>query len=185
MHDHNGRGAWPAVEWSAPRFGLLGVEVKAWRNDGKKILVCAQRGIGSIGRASPAGWEHKVAADLRGQLGVQVVVRPHPGDNDPTIPLERDLDGARACVIWASGAGVKALVEGIPVFYGCPWWICSYGARRYQGAGSLVAPIENDSQRAVALERMAWAQWTVGEIESGEPFRRLVEMPYPKTEAVA
>jgi len=182
LGDHNGRGAWPA---GAGRFEQLGVEVKAWRVEQGKVLVCAQRGIGSPGRGSPPSWADQVAREIRAQLDVPVVVRPHPGDRDPEIPLEQDLAGARACVIWASGAGVKALVEGVPVFYACPWWVCSLGARRYCGAGSLLMPIRNDVQRAAALERMAWAQWTCEEISSGLPFKLLLELPVPKMEAAA
>lgn len=182
LHDHNGRGAWP--NFGTPRFPMLEVEVQDWRQGGAKVLVCAQRGVGSPGRASPPGWAERVAEEIRAALRVPVVVRPHPGDNDPAIPLEQDLATASACVIWASGAGVKALVLGVPVFYACPWWICAAAARRYQGPHSLVMPIKNDIQRASALEAMAWAQWTVDEISSGAPFRRLLALSYPGREAV-
>lgn len=187
LGDHNGRGRAPLPESdclpAVARFSQLGVEVKPWRDGGSKVLVCAQRGIGSPGRASPPNWAESVARDIRAALRVPVVIRPHPGDNDPEIPLEKDLETASACVIWASGAGVKALVEGVPVFYACPWWICAGGARRYQGPHSLVMPVRNDVQRLAALEAMAWAQWTVDEISSGEPFRRLLELTYPRREA--
>jgi hypothetical protein len=182
LKDHNGRGAWPS---GSGRFEHLGVEVKPWREEGRKVLVCAQRGIGSPGRGSPPGWHDQVAREIRAFMGVPVVVRLHPGDDEPRIKLEEDLDGAVACVIWASGAGVKALVEGVPVFYACPWWVSSFGARRYFGAASLSTPIRNDIQRAAALERMAWAQWTCDEISSGEPFKRLLALPYPKEQVAA
>jgi hypothetical protein len=64
----------------------------------------------------------------------------------------------------------------VPAFHACPWWVCAVGARRYECAGSLLTPIRNDAQRAAALERMAWAQWTCDEIASGEPFVRLLEL---------
>jgi hypothetical protein len=179
LGDHCGRGRWPTETSFAAggsRFGQLAIEVKPWRDQGSKILVCAQRGIGSPGRASPPGWHDQVARDIRAQLNVPVVVRSHPGDNDPRVSLEEDLAGAAACVVWSSGAGVKALVEGVPVFYACPWWICSAAARRYDGPKSLHFPVRNDLQRAAALERMAWAQWSCDEIASGEPFRRLLEL---------
>lgn len=192
LHDHNGRGAWPTSETAlaalagaaliSPRFSMLGVEVKPWRTEGRKVLVCAQRGIGSPGRASPPGWAERTAHEIRAQLGVPVWIRPHPGDHDPVVPLEKDLEDAVACVIWASGAGVKALVQGVPVFHACPWWVAAIGARRYAGPQSLSFAVRNDVQRAAALERMAWAQWTCDEIASGEPFRRLLAMPYPKEE---
>lgn len=193
LGDHNGRGAWPsanlgpgpAFDLGRGRFAQLEVQVKPWRETGRKVLVCAQRGIGSPGRASPPGWHDKVAGELRGVLGVRVQIRQHPGDNDPSTPLEQDLEDAVACVVWASGAGVKALVEGVPVFHACPWWICAVGARYYAGPASLLTPVRNDLQRAIALEQMAWAQWTCNEIASGEPFRRLLELEYPRAKAAA
>jgi hypothetical protein len=107
------------------RWAALGVELKPWRLGGTKYLVAGQRGIGSPGRASPPGWHDQVAADIRAQLKARVQVRTHPGDNEPVVPLERDLEGAIALVVWASGAGVKALIEGYPVAYACQWWICA------------------------------------------------------------
>lgn len=189
LGDHNGRGHWywpyaHVGEFAcAPRFQGLGVALKPWRERGRKILVCGQRGIGLPGRASPPGWHDQVGAELRAHTGVPVHIRQHPGDKDPAVPLEQDLADAVACVIWASGAGVKALVEGVPVFYACPWWVCAEGARRYEGPQSLQFPVKNDFQRIFALERMAWAQWTVEEIASGEAFRRLLELHRAKAAA--
>lgn len=191
LHDHNGRGVWPGprrelvdgrlICCDESRFEDLGVKVKPWREGGRKVVVCAQRGVGSPGRASPLEWAERTADALARLLKIPVVVRKHPGDDEPRVRLEDDLEGAQACVIWASGAGVKALVEGVPVFYACPWWICGAGARRYDGPAALLTPVRDDVQRAVALERMAWGQWTCDEIASGDPFRRLLEMPYPHT----
>lgn len=194
LRDHNGRGGWPwPRSWTdeeraalpASRFAALGVELKPWRTGGRKILVCAQRGIGSPGRASPVNWDVKMAEQLRAALKAPVVVRKHPGDNEPKVSLERDLEDVFACVIWASGAGIKALVEGVPVFYACPWWVCAKSARRYSGPNCLTFPSQNDELRLASLERMAWAQWTVDEIATSEPFRKLLALPYPKEEAAA
>jgi hypothetical protein len=77
-------------------------------------------------------------------------------------------------VIWSSGAGVQALVAGIPVIYQAPHWICE-GA-----ADDALEVVERNPlgvtpiSREAALQRMAWAQWSLAEIASGEPFRRLL-----------
>lgn len=197
LHDHNGRGAWPysdpAVSPDPSRWEELGIELKPWRTGGVKFLVAGQRGIGSPGRASPNGWHDQVAAQIRSQLKARAQVRTHPGDNQPEVPLEKDLEGAIAIVIWASGAGIKAMIEGYPVAYACPWWICAEAATRYQSpqdlVGILIAIAADrslagmDAARLRALQRMAWAQWTVDEIATGEPFRRLLELPYSRAAA--
>ena len=86
------------------------------------------------------------------------------------VKLEDDLRDAWACITWGSGAALKALTLGIPVFHGMPNWI---------GAGAALpmhADLEHPARgdRLPAFRRLAWAMWNLQEIESGEPFRRLL-----------
>lgn len=151
------------------RFSRLGFEVQPWRNvETGHMLVCGQRGIGSSVMASPPQWAEKMAATLGKRW--QVKLRPHPGNHAPKVPIERDLAGARACVVWSSNAGVRALVEGYPVVYQAPHWICAEGGCRGVNAVGF-----GDVSRTAALQRMAHGQWSVAEIEKGEPFARLLE----------
>jgi hypothetical protein len=155
-HGHNGSGWFPVGD--EDRFSKLGFEVKPWRTceDGY-TLVCAQRGIGSWLMASPPQWAEKFAKKLQ-QAGRQVKVRSHPGNFAPKTPLLDDLAGAAAVAIWSSGAGVRALVEGVPVHHAAPHWIC-------EGWKLL--------DREPALNRMSHGQWHHEEIATGEPFARM------------
>lgn len=171
-HGHNGSGVWP--EGGPERWRALGIELKPWRADGGHILVCGQRGIGSPTMASPPDWHEHIAARIRKLTKRPVRVRPHPGNNAPKRPLTEDLAGAWAVVVWSSGSGVKALTAGIPAFYDAPHWICAGAAVRVRDA-DYAAPKCDDAARLSALERMAWAQWTVAELQSGEPFRMLLK----------
>lgn len=169
---HNGSGFWKAGDGS--RWAALGIGLKSWRTDGKHILVCGQRGIGAPAMASPHGWHDEVAARLRKITQRPIKIRLHPGNNAPKVPLEEDLAEAYAVVIWSSSAGVKALVDGIPVFYDAPHWICERAGKK--GIAEIEAepsPYRNEF-RIGAVENMAWAQWTVAEIATGEPFIRLL-----------
>lgn len=150
------------------RLSELGVDIQSWRS-GEHVLVCGQRGIGSRQMASPPGWHTVAAAQLR-NCGRPVRIRAHPGNFAPKVTLEDDLANAYACVIWSSGAGVKALAMGVPVFYAAPHWICEEGALR---PGFLGSPCRDDGKRLSALRKMARSQFTVAEIERGEPFARL------------
>lgn len=154
---HNGAGWFPFQ--GDLRFPKLGFELKdpVVRPEGY-LLVIGQRGIGSKLMASPTLWGEKQMAGLK---GVNARLRPHPGNFKPKVPLEHELAHARAVRIWSSSAGVRALVEGLPVSYCAPHWIC--GADPVYGALS----------REVALERMAHGQWAVEEITAGEPFARM------------
>lgn len=150
------------------RFSLLGFEPQPWQHvEAGHMLVCGQRGIGSPVMASPPQWAEKMAKTLEKRWPTKV--RLHPGNHAPKVPIEQDLAGARACVVWSSNAGVRALVAGYPVVYHSPHWICAEGACR--GVNVLGF---GDASRAAALQRMAHSQWSVAEIESGEPFARLL-----------
>ncbi len=142
------------------RFDKLGFKLKPWKDDAKGYwLVCSQRGIGSSLMASPPQWAEKMAVKMRA-AGREVLIRQHPGENKPKTRLEDDLKGAHACAIWSSGAGVRALVEGVPVYHSAPRWICA-------GAGP--------NCREEVLNRMAWNQWHYDEIATGAPIARLLE----------
>jgi hypothetical protein len=150
-HQHNGAGWFPIG--SEDRFPALGFALKdpVVRPEGYLLLI-GQRGIGSKLMASPALWGEKALAGL---MGRNAKLRAHPGNFKPKVPLEVDLAGARLVHIWSSSAGVRARVEGLPVSYSAPHWICA------------------GDDRAAALEHMAHGQWSVEEIAAGEPFARM------------
>lgn len=156
---------------SEDRLSALGVELKSWR-EGEHILVCAQRGIGSRIMRSPNNWHGNAAVRLAQLTKRPIRLRLHPGNQPPKIPLEDDLRDAHACVIWSSGSGVKALSLGVPVFFDAPRWICEGAALRSWG---METPCRDDDRRLEAFQRMAHCQFTVDEIGSGLPFRRILE----------
>jgi hypothetical protein len=158
-HGHCGSGWFPIGD--EDRFTPLGFGLRDWHDKPHgHWLVCGQRGIGSRLMASPAQWGEKTTATLKRE-GKLVKFRPHPGNFVARTPLIEDLRTARVCVVWSSGAGVRALVEGIPVQTHAPRWIC---------AGA------NEHTRERELQRMAHGQWRVEEVASGEPFARMKAM---------
>lgn len=143
---HNTAGRFPIG--GTERFDRLGVELAPWRTGGERVVL-PQRGIGPAGVAMPRDWP----AQQRGR------VRRHPGTG-ACIPLEQDLAAAGEVVTWGSGAAVKALMWGIRVESHMPNWIGEQD--------------NTDAGRLEMLRRLAWAQWTLTEIEGGEPFERLL-----------
>lgn len=157
---HNGLGKWP--NGGPERWESLGIDVKPWRDSGE-CVVLAQRGIGERGIAQPHEWIGRVRSLGR--------LRAHPGKN-PAKPLEQDLSKAGSVVTWGSAAAIKALVWGIPVFYGLKGWI---GALASRPVAEIGKPKKDDADRLAMLQRLAWAQWSIGEIRSGEAFARVLE----------
>jgi hypothetical protein len=172
---HNGAGTFPTSTDPA-RWLQLGVELKRWRQDGKHILVCGQRGIGSRDMASPHAWHQKAAERIRTMTKRPVKIRPHPGQDGRGTPLSHDLKNAWAVVIWSSAAGVHSLVQGIPVFYAAPHWICEKAALPFAAFGKYIeSPLCDDAIRQAAMVHMAHGQWAYKEIATGEPLKGVIE----------
>lgn len=131
------------------RWDSLGVYLNPWRKSGETVIL-AQRGIGSPPTAMPAGW-HKT---VKGRL------RKHPGRNKDAKPLNEDLFSAGKVITWGSGAAILALIMGIPVESHMPNWIGEQD--------------NTDEGRLAMFRRLAWAQWTLDEIQDGTAFARLL-----------
>ena len=158
VHGHNGSG-WSPIG-AEDRFSELRIPLKEWRvgNGGYK-LVCGQRGIGSRTMRSPHGWAEALAAKFR-KANEHHKLRLHPGNFAPKVPLTDDLRGAKSCHVWSSAAGVMALVEGVEVQHYAPHWVCEGGS--------------SELGRLMALHKMSHNQWHFHEIETGEPFARII-----------
>lgn len=165
---HNGAG-WHYTG-DHDRLTSLGVEIKPWRENGRHVLVLPQRSIGPEGVAMPRGWAEDVVSRLKRITDRPIRVRPHPGLNRYSVPLEPDLEDCWAAVTWGSGAGIKAIAAGIPVLHEFERWIGADAARF--GIEDIEQPWIGD--RSPMLHRLSWAQWRRSEIEAGEPFKWLL-----------
>ncbi len=115
--------------------------------------------------AMPKNWTEQTKGRMQAQKRY-VRVRKHPGTTKNGQPLEHALKDVHMCVTWGSGAGVKSIVAGVPVYYELPGWIGAAAATR-----DINKPYLGD--RSVMLTRLAWAQWRISEIETGEPLDNL------------
>lgn len=148
---HNTAGMFPVGDDA--RWDRLGVELSPWRREGETVIL-PQRGIGSPPTAMPRGWPQDAYRRHGGRI------RPHPGTK-PCKPLKSDLDNAGRVVTWGSGAAIQALMMGIPVISEMPSWI---GGQ------------DNTNEGRLAMFRgLAWAQWTLDEIQDGSAFARLID----------
>jgi hypothetical protein len=128
------------------RWDALGIELAPWRTEGETVLI-AQRGIGAAPTAMPSGWAERAQRSHGGRI------RRHPGRH-PAKPLADDLARCGRVVTWGSGAAVQALMWGIPVVSEMPDWIAGQD--------------NTDASRLAMFRRLAWGQWRMAEIESGE-----------------
>lgn len=166
--EHNGGGWIPYADLD--RLEALQINFKPYRTDGEHILVCPSRGFGSKKMRQPINWTHEIVQELRNYTTRPIYVREHPGNwkqNNNHLSLAEDLDHAWACVIWNSGAGIHSLMQGIPVICCADYWIL-------KDIASDIQFIENPAMldRYHAFNKLAWSQWSIDEIVSGEPFIR-------------
>lgn len=147
---HNTAGRFPVGD--PGRWDALDVDLQPWRRSGETVIL-PSRGIGAPGHAMPAGWGEVAARRYKARL------RPHPGRGEG-VPLAEDLAHAGSVVTWGSGAAILALTWGIPVLSHMPHWIGEQD--------------NTDEGRLAMFRRLAWAQWRIEEIASGEPFARLL-----------
>jgi hypothetical protein len=162
---HNGAGRYHPLPHA--RFDF---QPMPWRRDGREILILPQRGIGSPGVAMPGTWLQNVKHRLAGITKRPIRVRAHPGNRE-CVDLADDLADAWACVTWGSGAGIKALMAGVPVFHDMPLWIGGLAAHRL--ADDIEQPYRGS--RDDLIRALSWAQWKSSEIQSGEAFRHLLQ----------
>jgi len=155
---HCGAGTWP--DGGAERWDSWNVELEPWRKPGRNTLVLAQRGIGEIGIAAPHDWAQIIAPAVHGRI------RSHPGATPASVSLRDDLADIHRVVTWASGAALLALLMGVPVYYGLSKWIGAPAGRPVSQFSSGEA-LRDDAARLAMFRRLAWAQWTAEEIESG------------------
>jgi hypothetical protein len=157
------------------RLRQLSVALQPWRHgQGSYILVCPNRSFGIPGRMMPIDWVDRIAHALKKAFSIPVKIRKHPENGLPKTPLQRDLDDAAVVVIWSSSVGVHALHQGIPVVCCAPDWICKPATYDPRAVLEDIAQDITIEARDRALGRMAWAQWTCEEIESGLPFGYLL-----------
>ena len=148
---HNTAGRFPVG--GPERWDSLNIDLAPWRTEGETVIL-PQRGIGPPQVAMPRHWPRQAQRQHGGR------VRPHPGTG-PCIPLQQDLATAGRVVTWGSGAAIKALAMGIPVTSDMPGWIGEQD--------------NTDAGRLAMFRRLAWAQWRLDEIATGEPFARLLQ----------
>lgn len=168
---HNGSGVTPTG--GTERLERLGLKFQDWK-EGTHILVADQRGIGATAMRSPFQFGQKMVTHLGKITARRVVYRPHPGRVLPPSvlpPLEQQMRGAHAVVVWASNVATTALLQGIPVFYCAPYITLKLAAK--SGVKGIESPWRGD--RIPAFTKLSWSQWSLPEVASGEAFKRIIE----------
>ena len=172
----NGRADFRNKGMPPDRWRKLGVELKPWRK-GSHIVLCGQvPWDGSIDHIDYMKWLQDTVDVLRATNRL-VVFRPHPkarlnpipGFDYSTEPLLTDLQNAHCVVACNSNACVEGVIEGVPAIVtdegSMVWSIASHSL------GEVDSPKMEDREQWAS--DLAYAQWTLDEMRSGETWAHL------------
>jgi hypothetical protein len=164
---HNGSGYTP---YAGPeRWARMEIDLHAWRKTGDWILLCGQRGLGAPGMAMPKSFMGEVREMLQTTTGRHIEMRDPPALHQNQRPLKELWPLLSAVVVWTSNMATVSLINGVPAYYMGPHHIMAGAATN--GVDKILEPTYPD--REAAFRRLAWAQWTREEIESGEALKWL------------
>jgi hypothetical protein len=186
------KGAFFSVGNDITRANSLGLVLRSWRTQGDHILVCGQhdRSLQWQHMPNASQWFSEIITELRKYTDRKIVVRPHP--RCPIVPVEQQFknvikqppmkragtyddydirfDNAHAVISWTSNPGIRAVINGYPVFTGPT-------SLAYPVANHNLADIEMPQMfdRQQWLNDIAWTEFTIQEIAQGLPLKHLTE----------
>lgn len=149
--------------------------VQPWRTDGEYVLVMGQVPADmSVQRIDFKAWARSTMARLRELTDLPVLFRPHPSRVD-TMGLRPQLLGdlgdalAKAAVVvtYNSNSGVDSVLAGVPTI------ALDAGSMAWPVAAHEFTMSPPTLPREPWLHRLAWCQWTLDEIASGEAWETI------------
>lgn len=174
----NGRADFRNKGMPDDRFKALGLNVKPWREDGRHILLCGQvPWDASVDHIDYGQWLHSVVGEIQERTARHIRFRPHPavkmgrlsGCEYSTRHIMEDFKDAWAVVAYNSNSAVEAVIEGIPGFS------FDKGSMALPVVSQSLEDIENPymPDRNQWLNDLAYAQWTLDEMRSGQTWKHL------------
>lgn len=151
----------------------FGADLKPWRRGGQYAVVMGQvPGDQSIDGVNIDAWYASAIVGAR-ECWDRVFFRPHPLARKVAPPgvqiIEGDLrsvlSGAGLVVTYNSNSGVDAVLAG------CPTVAADRGSMAWDVSARDMQTVTPDRSEWAA--RLAWCQWTLEEIESGEAWARI------------
>lgn len=176
----NGRAEFPVYpDDGGARFRSM-ARLAPWNPRGEYVLLIGQvRGDAALQGRDLAQWYADAAKQSAAVYGLPVRFRAHPNEVRKGIrrqvpgtepdrgSLADALAGAAVVVTWNSNTGVDAMLAGKPTVVSDP------GAMAWPVAARSIGGACNPDREAWA-HALAWKQWTLDEIRSGEALEGIV-----------
>jgi hypothetical protein len=177
---------------NADRAASLGLSFKPWRTNGEYILIAGQhdKSLQWQGMPRMSNWVINTITEIRKHSDRPILFRPHPRCPLPHIEHEfknvrrqdpRHVKGTYddfdmsfsniyATVSYSSNPGIHSVLEGVPAFVG-PASLAYDAANDIDFLHDINNPYMPD--RTQWLNDYAWTEFTVEEIATGLPLKRL------------
>ena len=174
------------------RSNLLNLRLKPWRTEGKFILICGQHDKSLQWKNMPrmSNWFLNTYDTIRKHTERPILFRPHPrcrlehierGLKHVYRQEPRQLPGTYddydmgfnnvwATVSYSSNPGIHSIINGVPAFVG-PASLAYDAANDIDFLHDIENPVMPD--RTQWLNDYAWTEFTIQEITSGLPLKRL------------
>ena len=171
------------------RWETFGYEMKPWQKVGKDGHIVVAGGSEKYSfwhehEGGATGWAWRVIEEIRKYTRRPIVYRPKPSWADavpikgtkfsrPPTVLTQELQNCHALVTFGSNSAVTSICQGVPVF------VLGDGIARPMGLSDLSkieSPLYPSDQDRMRWARcLAYAQWSLEEMESGECWKVLRE----------
>ena len=174
------------------RAHSLGLSLTPWTNKGEYILLCGQHEKSEQWRNMPrmSNWVIDTITEIRKHSKRPILFRPHPRcplphiehefknviRQDPTKitgtydDFDMRFDNIHATISYSSNPGIHSVLQGVPAFVG-PASLAYDAANDIDFMHDIENPLRPDRQQW--LNDYAWTEFTVEEIASGMPLKRL------------
>jgi len=174
------------------RFDKLGLKIKKWRkptDDGHILIACQNLNDASLFGLNYTWWLDNTIHHLLKRTKRKIVVRDHPENKTKLLDflnksfmihtkqveyqnigtIQEALKGAHCVVTYSSGSSIDSILEGVPVIPGSEYNFV------YDISSHSLDDIENPKlgDRKQLLYNLAYAQWSVEEIQNGTAWEHL------------
>jgi hypothetical protein len=154
-----------------PRLAALGLDIRPWRKDGRRVIVVAQSEtyMRVVGGYVGCWWKDAIEL-LRRHTDREIVVRGWRANKMALAKtLREDLRDCWALVTWSSAAANEAVLAGVPVFTAARCAASPMGLSDLRRIESPAYP----PGRARWAAALAGRQWALDEIRRGVAWRTL------------
>jgi hypothetical protein len=152
------------------RLSQSAIQLHPWQSGGRDVIVCPPTDYFMEAHGC-SDWLDSTLADLRRVTDRPITIREKPQPGETALPLKSALKTAHALVTHSSNVAIEAVCLGTPVFVNPASAAAPIGLTDISRIETPVYP-----DREPWLAHLAYNQFSLEEVRSGEAWRLLLEL---------